>query len=99
MSRTKYTHIPVLQFRSIPSSSGNGETMLTVHPPDDSDEYYKAYVGGCCVGTRPSMEQACELLLERAMIRCASHVREANRELMHYSAELDRLRSEGLTTR
>lgn len=73
--------------------------MLTVHPPDENDEYFSAFVGGSCVGTRPTMEQACTLLLEHAKMACIRQTTSANRLLMHYSKELDQLNKEGLTSR
>lgn len=74
--------------------------MLTVHPPDDWHiDKYSAWVGGCCVGTRLLMEDACELLLERAKVTCQRHVDEADRIRAHYIGELNRLHKEGLTSR
>lgn len=99
MSMAKRKMLPILSFRSIPGVDG-GETMLTVHPPDDGHiNRYSAWVGGCCVGTKPSMEEACELLLEQAKATCDRHMDEAKRKFEHYRSERNMLFRDGLTPR
>ena len=87
-------------YEPIQSYTGQGYTALNIYlpgkfMPDAQD--WAVLVGGCGVGHRNSVEEARVLLLKEAKRYCQRQITEAQRILVHYSNQLEKLERDGLT--
>jgi hypothetical protein len=75
-----------IEFKPMKQKSG-GEVALSIYPPGKfiNNKGYHVFVGGCGVGEKSTLEEAKELLLQKAISYCERRMDQAAEIIDEYS--------------